>query len=114
MHSLPPPVVPSHPHSAPNPNPKQRTAQAYAAARLAGEREAGDVLLAMSATLLATGDFSETFTGAFEVANKVVELLMLEQGVPVCCTSEGDRTLVQRYRRSLDGSVDGDGGEAGA
>jgi hypothetical protein len=36
-----------------------------------------------------------------QVSNKVVELLMLRDGVDVCCTSEEDKTLLDRYSKHL-------------
>ena len=34
---------------------------------------------------------------------RVVEMLMLRQGCEVCCTSEADRTALERYAAQLAG-----------
>ena len=47
-------------------------------------------------------DFTDSFVSAFEVANKVIEMLMLRQGVDVCCVSEEDLTREERYLAWLD------------
>lgn len=49
----------------------------------------------------APGACRETFVNAFEVSNKVVELLMLRAGCEVCCTSPQDRSAIQRYEQQL-------------
>lgn len=36
-----------------------------------------------------------------QVSNKCVELLMLRQGCDVCCTSDSDRTAIQRFEAQL-------------
>ena len=54
-----------------------------------------------------TCDYSDTFTDAFEVSNKVVELLMLRQGDEVCCTDDRARTYLE-----LPGEAVGGGGES--
>lgn len=77
------------------------TAQAYVKLRRQGASEAGDVLLGLGTELLGF-DFSETFTSGFDVGNKSVELLMLRQGIAVCCTTEADRQAIQRYERQLE------------
>lgn len=38
---------------------------------------------------------------AHQVSNKCVELLMLRQGCDVCCTSDSDRTAIQRFEAQL-------------
>jgi len=55
----------------------------------------GSILLGIGAELQAF-DFQETFTDAFEVANKVAELLMVNQGCDVCCRSDDDRERTER------------------
>lgn len=50
---------------------------------------------------LLTFDFSDSFVSAFEVSNKVIEMLMLRAGVDVCCVSEEDLTRAERYEESL-------------
>ena len=47
-------------------------------------------------------DFSDSFVSAFEVANKVIEMLMLRAGSEVCCVSEEDITREARYLASLE------------
>ena len=60
--------------------------------------EAGDILLAIGQDLMSTfPDFKESFVGPFDVANKVLEILMLRAGCEVCCTSEVDRAAVNAY-----------------
>ena len=66
---------------------------AYTACRTSGADDYGAVVLGMAQELLAF-DFGETFTDAFEVSNKVVEMLMLRDGVDVCCTSAEDKQRV--------------------
>jgi len=46
-------------------------------------------------------DFSDSFVSAFEVSNKVIEMLMLRAGVDVCCVSEEDLTRAERYEESM-------------
>ena len=68
------------------------------------EAETGEVddeafqrmVMALASDLLAF-DFNDSFVSAFEVANKVIEMLMLRQGVDVCCVSEEDLTREDRY-----------------
>lgn len=43
------------------------------------------------------------FAGPFDVANKVVEFLMMRDGIDVCCTSDDDLTLFQEYNESFKG-----------
>jgi hypothetical protein len=62
----------------------------------------GDLVLAMGSLLQAV-DFSDSFVGGYDVANKVVELLMQRQGMDVCCASSEDSTLIARFETS--GSV---------
>ena len=51
-------------------------------------------------------DFSETFVSAFEVSNKVIEMLMLRAGIDVCCVGEEDVTRADRYEASLRASTE--------
>lgn len=74
---------------------------AYLQARRDGAQDMGDLVLAVGATLMGGTDFFEAFVGPYDVANKVVELLMQRQGIDVCCTSDDDATLVSRYEASL-------------
>lgn len=60
------------------------------------EEAFGGLVLAMAEDLLGF-DFSDSFVSAFEVANKVIEMLMLREGVDVCCVSEEDLTRADRY-----------------
>ena len=73
---------------------------AYVQARKDGAQDMGDLVLTLGSTLMGT-DFFEAFVGPYDVANKVVELLMQRQGIDVCCTSDDDATLVSRYEESL-------------
>lgn len=75
--------------------------QAYRHVRLEGQQEAGAVLLALSNRLLAFPGYRDTFVNAFDVANKVVELLMLDMGTDVCCTSDADHARLQRVKDHL-------------
>jgi hypothetical protein len=84
-----------------NPGAASARSQAYVKLRRQGASEAGDVLLGLGTELLGF-DFSETFTSGFDVGNKSVELLMLRQGIDVCCTTEADRQAIQRYERQLE------------
>lgn len=73
------------------------------------EAETGEVddeafqqmVMTLASDLLAF-DFNDSFVSAFEVANKVIEMLMLRQGVDVCCVSEEDLTREDRYLAWLD------------
>eukprot|EP00892_Ulva_mutabilis_P010179 jgi/Ulvmu1/7533/UM037_0077.1 len=76
------------------------TAHAYISAREKGVGDMGDLVLELS-SLLTAFDFDETFVGPFDVANKVVELLMLRDGIDVCCTADDDISLLKRYNDSL-------------
>lgn len=71
-------------------------AEAYGTARAMGQQDMSDVLLAMSSELLKF-NYRETFTDAFEVSNKVVEMLMMRAGHDVCCTSREDQERIARY-----------------
>ena len=75
------------------------TAAAYIKCRNDGANDMADLVLALSNELLAF-DFTETFTGAFDVGNKVVELLMQRSGINVCCTGDGEESLIDRYAKS--------------
>ena len=74
--------------------------RAYTRLRVAGTRDASDVLLGLADELLAF-DFNPTFVNTFEVANKSLELLMLRAGCDVCCTSEAGREAMRRHERQL-------------
>lgn len=76
------------------------TAVAYKKVMLEGMTDMGDLVLALGPELMVTGDFSDTFTGAYDIANKCVELLMLRSGMEVCCTSDSDTSLVTDYAES--------------
>lgn len=58
--------------------------------RASGETDLGSILLSMGAELTPF-DFTETYTGPYDVANKVAELLMVRMGREVCCVSEDDK-----------------------
>ena len=74
-------------------------ARAYKLARQSGAKDMGDLVLSIAPEMLKF-NFKETFVNAFDVANKVVELLMMRNGVDVCCTSEDDKTLICRFDSS--------------
>lgn len=57
-----------------------------------------DLVLGLATELLGGFDFHPTFTSAFEVSNKVVELLMLRGGCVVCCA---DTEAIARYEAVL-------------
>lgn len=69
--------------------------------RLGGDQEAGSVLLALGTRLLDFPGYRDTFVNAFDVANKVVELLMLDMGTDVCCTSDADYARLARVKESI-------------
>ncbi|KAL4451818.1 hypothetical protein ABPG75_007480 [Micractinium tetrahymenae] len=80
------------------------TGQAYLRLRREeGVQEMGDMVLSLSTELMTSFDFHPTFSSAFEVANKVVELLMLRSGCDVCCTTDADRSAISRYEAQLGG-----------
>lgn len=64
--------------------------------------EMGDLVLSLSTELMTSFDFHPTFSSAFEVSNKVVELLMLRSGCDVCCTTDADRSAISRYEAQLE------------
>jgi hypothetical protein len=73
------------------------TATSYRKAMNGGIKDMGDLVLTMGPDLMVSADFSETFTGPYDIANKVVELLMLRSGIDVCCTSDDDLSLIANY-----------------
>lgn len=75
------------------------TAAAYLRIREAGAKDMADLVLLLSNELL-TFDFTETFVGAFDIGNKVVEVLMQRAGIDVCCASDDDAALIGRYEES--------------
>lgn len=78
------------------------TGQAYARVRQQEDvAEMGDLVLSLATELMSSHDFGPSFTSAFEVSNKVVELLMLRDGCDVCCTSDSDRTAIARFEAQL-------------
>lgn len=74
----------------------------YRAQRLTGKNEATDILLGMTTDLLSY-DYRDAFVNGWDISNKVLELLMLRQGIDVCCISESDRCAIARYERLLEG-----------
>lgn len=76
-------------------------AKAYCKLRAQGESEAGTILLGLSSELL-NFNFRETFTSAFEVSNKVMEMVMMRSGCEVCCTSPGDKERLMRVSQELE------------
>ncbi len=61
-----------------------RTAQVYVRQRLEGEDDLGGIVMAIVLELKAF-DFSESFFGAFPVANAVSELILDRMGIQPCC-----------------------------
>jgi hypothetical protein len=57
------------------------------------------LVLGLSNELLSF-NYRETFVNAFEVANKVVEMLMMRGGVDVCCTTDEDAARLARFSSS--------------
>ena len=57
----------------------------------------GDLVLELSSELQSC-DFDEAFVNAFDVANKVTEVLMQRQGIDVCCSDSDD--LIARFEAS--------------
>lgn len=76
---------------------------AYAALRAAGEDEMGGLLLGLVDRLGAFDGWRECFVGPFDVANKVVEMLMLRDGTEVCCASDDDCTRADRLAAAKQG-----------
>lgn len=60
----------------------------------------GTVLLALSSRMLEF-DYHDTFVNAFDVSNKVIELLMMDMGTDVCCTSDADRARLETVKQEL-------------
>jgi hypothetical protein len=71
-----------------------------------GEDEVLQRLVMALAADLADFDFADSFVSAFEVANKVIEMLMLRAGVDVCCVGEDDITRAARYEATLESRRD--------
>lgn len=69
---------------------------AYVKCRQQGDADMSSLVLGLSNELLAF-NYRETFTDAFEVANKVVEMLMMRSGVDVCCTTDEDAARLERF-----------------
>ncbi|WIA18077.1 hypothetical protein OEZ85_009558 [Tetradesmus obliquus] len=72
---------------------------AYVKCRQEGIDDMSSLVLGLSSELLAF-NYRETFVNAFEVGNKVVEMLMMREGVDVCCTSDEDAARIERYASS--------------
>lgn len=70
------------------------TAKIYVQLRQGGENDLGSVLLDLGAALCSF-DFSETYTGQYDVANKVAELLMIRMGKDVCCVDDSERRRIE-------------------
>jgi len=75
-------------------------ARIFRHARMEGNHEIQDVLVSLTTELQAF-DFYDSFTDAFSVSNKCVELLMMRAGVDCGCSSEADRTCIERYEAQL-------------
>lgn len=76
-------------------------AEAYRLARCkeddpGGECDISNILFLMLEELQRF-DYTPTFTGPFDVANKVVELLMVNAGQEVCCQSADDTDRLERF-----------------
>lgn len=69
---------------------------AYVRCRQQGDDDMSSLVLGLSNELLAF-NYRETFVNAFEVANKVVEMLMMRSGVDVCCTTDEDAARIERF-----------------
>ena len=76
--------------STPAPCLRKEVARVFANARLEGCHEIQDVLVALTTELQAF-DFYDSFTDAFSVSNKCVELLMMRAGIDCGCSTEADR-----------------------
>jgi len=80
--------------------------QAYERARRQEDAAPGDTdlsnLLFTMLQDLQQFDYTETFTGAFDVANKIVELLMVNEGQEVCCQGADDTARLQRLGTARD------------
>ncbi|GAB4819347.1 hypothetical protein N2152v2_006393 [Parachlorella kessleri] len=74
--------------------------EAYRRLRQEGQNDASALVLDLVAQLQGH-DFQDSFTNEYEVANKVVELLMLRQGCAVCCASPADLSAIERYQGKL-------------
>lgn len=72
---------------------------AYVTCRQQGDDDMSSLVLGLSNELLAF-NYRETFVNAFEVANKVVEMLMMRSGIAVCCTSDEDVARLERFSSS--------------
>lgn len=79
-------------------------ADSYIDIRRNGDDDVSSIVLSLSSRLLAF-NYRDTFVNAFDVANKVVEVLMLRAGCDVCCTSDDDRERVQRHRQPADAAA---------
>jgi len=69
--------------------------QVYRGMREEGEDDLSSLLLGVGSDLM-NFDFKETFTDAFEVANKLAALAMQQAELEVCCQTEVER---ERYDR---------------
>ncbi len=76
------------------------TAMAYLKLRREGVSNLSELVIDL-ATELIPFNYRETFVNAFDVSNKVMELIMLRNGCEVCCTSDEDRSAIRRYEASL-------------
>eukprot|EP00283_Hemiselmis_rufescens_P011014 CAMPEP_0173422468 /NCGR_PEP_ID=MMETSP1357-20121228/3164_1 /TAXON_ID=77926 /ORGANISM="Hemiselmis rufescens, Strain PCC563" /LENGTH=340 /DNA_ID=CAMNT_0014385497 /DNA_START=31 /DNA_END=1053 /DNA_ORIENTATION=+ len=62
-------------------------AGAYEAAREKGVNEAGDILMEVANKMMEVNLY-EADVGAFDIANKVTDLLLINDGRDVCCTAQ--------------------------
>jgi hypothetical protein len=74
--------------------------EAYREVRSEGAEDMSDLVLSMSSKLMAF-DFHDTFVNAFDVSNKVVEVLLVRAGVDVCCTGDGEQSLIEQFEATI-------------
>lgn len=72
----------------------EEAAAIYKQLRNSGEDDLGSLLLGLGDGLRAF-EYSETYTGPFEVANKVAELLMVRMGREVGCLGKEERKRIE-------------------
>ena len=72
----------------------EEAAAIYKQLRKSGEDDLGSLLLSLGERLRAF-EYNETYTGPFEVANKVAELLMVRMGREVGCMEKEERKKIE-------------------
>lgn len=55
----------------------------------------------IASTPITDEDTDQSRAGPFDVANKVVEFLMLRDGIDVCCTAPDDVALLNEFNRNF-------------